>query len=443
MTPAVAASRAPPYPPAAVTVIFAAVPASRLPATRSCLPPADTAMRSARFPRLSPVVLAALLAAPPTAAQAPAATQPAVPPLSVSGVVFGSYNYQLATTPAQLTNQIDNGFIIDRAYLNFRAPAGDRLSVRLTTDVYQTSETNAQIAYTIRAKYAYLQYDVPRSASGSGMFARLGILQTVVIEHIESFWPRYLSQTALERAGYFASADVGLAAGVALPNRMGEVYATIVNGPGFTSRERDRFKDYAIRLSLTPLVARTEQPLLQNFTLTGWGYKGALASTFVNGGVGQTGPVGESLDRSRAGVFIGIRDPRLVLGGELAFRHDEVDAGANTALAPRTESGATGRLLSGLTQVRPFAFTNGTGRSPFGLVARYDRVSPSISTTNVATPPATANSYHNLIAGMFYDVNQRAQFALDYQESLAASNDLSNAPPVQSKGYFLHFVVNF
>jgi len=44
---------------------------------------------------------------------------------------------------------------------------------------------------------------------------------------------------------------------------------------------------------------------------------------------------------------------------------------------------------------------------------------------------------------MFYDVNQRAQFALDYQESLATNNDLSSAPPVQSKGYFLHFMVNF
>ena len=399
-------------------------------------------MRSARFQRLSLCFFAVLIVSRGAGAQAPAASQP-VPPLSVSGVVFGSYNYQLPTTPAQLANQNDNGFIVDRAYLNFRAPAGDRLSVRVTTDVYQTSETNAQNAYTIRAKYAYLQYDAPPRAAGAGMFARLGILQNVYIEHIEAFWPRYLSQTAVERAGYFSSADVGLAAGVTLPNRLGEVYATIVNGPGYTSRERDRFKDYAIRLSLTPLATRTNRVLVQNFTITGWGYKGAVASSFVNGGVGQVGPVGESLDRSRAGVFVGVRDPRLILGGELAFRHDELDVGANTAVAPRTESGSTGRLLSGLTQIRPLAFTNGTGRSPFGIVARYDHVSPSIRTTDVAAPPSTSNSYHNLIAGVFYDISQRAQFALDYQESLAANNGLSSAPPVQSKGYYLHFVVNF
>ncbi|MEO7714237.1 MAG: hypothetical protein ABIV10_15090 [Gemmatimonadaceae bacterium] len=398
-------------------------------------------MPTLRFPLATFV---ALIASTPLAAQtAPAQPAAAVPPLSVSGLIFGSYNYQMRTTPAQLPNQNNNGFIIDRVYVNFRAPAGDHLSIRVTTDVYQTSETNTQNAFTIRAKYAFLQYDAPKFSNGATMFARLGILQNVVIEHVESFWPRYLSQTAVERAGFFSSADVGLAAGAALPNRMGEMYATIMNGPGFASRERDRFKDYAIRLSLTPLANRTDMPLLQSFTLTGWGYKGATASTFVNGGVGQVGPVGAALERSRAGVFIGIRDPRLVLGGEFAMRRDGGDAGANTAASARVGTTTTGRVLSGLTQVRPFAFTNGTGKSPFGIVARYDRVSPSTSTTGIAVPPSTSNSYHTLIEGAFYDLNQRAQFALDYQESLATDNGLSTAPPVQSKGYFLHFMVNF
>ena len=402
-------------------------------------------MPRARTWQFAFAALAALTLSLPVSAQAPSpapsAAQPAPPPLSVSGLIFGSYNYQLPTTPAQFVNQNDNGFIIDRAYLNFRAPAGDRLSIRVTTDVYQTTETNPN-AYTIRAKFAYLQYDVPKFANGAAVFARLGILQNVTIEQLETFWPRYLSQTAVERAGYFASADAGIAAGVALPNKMGEVYATIVNGPGYTSRERDRFKDYAIRLTLTPL-ANSTTPLLQTFTITGWGYKGALASGFVNGGVGQVGAVGEELDRDRAGVFVGIKDPRLVLGGEFDVRRDGGDAGANTVASPRIGTTTNGRLLSGLTVIRPFAFTNATGRSPFGLVGRYDRVSPSTSTTNIALPPATDNSYHNLIAGMFYDVNLRAQLALDYQESLATNNDVSSAPPVQSKGYFLHFMVNF
>lgn len=406
------------------------------------------------------LVLAALGVAAPAAAQnttpsgggaqptqtpsapPPAAAQPAPSPLSFSGVIFGSYNYQLPTTPSPLRNQTNNSFVVDRAYLTFRMAAGDRTSIRITTDVFQSTDSTSN-AYTVRAKYAYLQYEAPKLANGAQIAGRLGILQNVVIEHIENFWPRYLSQTATEKAGYFSSADVGLAGLFTLPNKWGEVYATVVNGPGYTARERDRFKDFAVRLSVTPLLNSSSNSLLQTFTITAWGYKGATASSFVNGGTGQVGPVGAALDRSRAGVFVGVRDPRLVLGGELAQRHDGGETGLNTALAPRVETTTTGRLLSGLTVVRPLAFANETGKSPFGIVARYDHVKPSTSSTGFATAPASSNAYHNLIAGVFYDLSQKAQLALDYQESLASDNDVSSAPPSQSKGYYAHFVVNF
>ena len=219
---------------------------------------------------------------PPRRCSAQAATPAASPapapaPLSITGLLFGSYNFTPSTTPNQLNNQNDNGFILDRAYLNFRAPAGDHMSIRVTTDVYQTSEATPN-AYTIRAKYAYLQYDGTKSASGMAFMGRIGILQNVVIDHEETFWPRYLSQTAVERAGYFSSADGGIAAGLTLPDKMGEVYSTIVNGSSYTSRENNRFKDYAIRLSLTPLASHTDAGVFQTFTISPWIYKGALAS---------------------------------------------------------------------------------------------------------------------------------------------------------------------
>src|SRR5258708_17941622 len=115
---------------------------------------------------------------------------------------------------------------------------------------------------------------------------------------------------------------------------MGEVYATVTNGRGYPSRETDRFKDYAVRLSLTPLANNKDMPLLQTFTITAWGYKGATASAFVNGGTGQNGPIGEALDRSRAGLFVGIKDPQLVVAGEVSHRHDNGDPRAHTAASP-------------------------------------------------------------------------------------------------------------
>ena len=370
------------------------------------------------------------------------ATAPALPPLNFSGIIFGSYNFQQSTTPNPLNRQIDNAFIVDRAYLTFRMPAGDHTSIRITTDLYQTSEATPN-AYTIRAKYAYLQYDGNKMDNGLQVTGRVGILHNVLIDHEETFWPRYLAQTAVERAGYFSSSDVGLATLVALPNKMGELYATITNGPGYTSREIDRFKDYAVRLSLTPLANNKEMPLLQTFTITAWGYKGATASTFVNGGAATNGSVGSALDRSRAGLFAGIKDPRFVLAAEIAQRHEDGESGANTIASPRATTETSGRLLSAFTVVRPFAFANASGKSPFGIVARYDAVKPTSSTNGFATVPPTDNAYHTAIAGLFWDLSQKAQIALDYQESLASSNGVSNAPPTPSKAYFAHFVVNF
>jgi hypothetical protein len=405
--------------------------------------------RSWQLPAALAAALAAVLAGAPISAQTTAPTPapqpaPAPSPLNFSGLIFGSYNYQLPTTPSPLAGQTDNQFILDRAYLTFRMPAGDRTSIRITTDVYQTTEGTAN-AYTIRAKYAYLQYDQPKFANGASLLGRIGILHNVVIDHEENFWPRYISQTPVERAGYFASADMGLAGQLTLPNKMGEVYTTIVNGPGYTSRENNRFKDYAIRLSLTPLANNTDMPLLQTFTITAWGYKGATSSSFVNGGTGQVGAIGEALDRSRGGIFVGLRDPRLVLGGEFAQRHENGEQGANTVASPRTLTDVSGRLLSAYTVVRPFAFANASGKSPFGIVARYDAVKPSTSTSGYVAPPApsTDNAYHLIIGGVFYDLSQKAQIALDYQESLASNNGVSLSPPAQSKGYFAHFVVNF
>jgi hypothetical protein len=81
-------------------------------------------------------------------------------------------------------------------------------------------------------------------------------------------------------------------------------------------------------------------------------------------------------------------------------------------------------------------------------VGRYDHVSPTATTDNApvgSLVPSTSNSYHTLVGGLFWDLSQRAQLALDYQESLAANNDQSFAPTPngQLKGYFAHFVVNF
>src|SRR5512132_1317591 len=339
----------------------------------------------------------------PAAPPPPPAATVAVP-VDFSGVIYANYQYRGDAGAAKSTNKFD----LERAYLTFRMPAGDRASIRITADVFQQQTAPNDAFYrgwVVRAKYAYLQYDLIKSTNWNANI-RGGLLHNVVIDHIESFWPRWISQSPVERAGFFSSADAGIATLWTLPNKWGELYATVVNGPGYTSRETDRFKDYAARVSITPF-SKLENKVLRTFALSGWTYQGAIASKFVAGGAGQIGPIGSSLPRTRSGVFVGVRDPRLGAGFEYDIRKDGGETGANTLAAPAVEVDSTGRLLAGFAVVKPFQLINDKSTFPLGLVGRWDRFKPNT---------ATSGYLNTVIAGLTWDLNKRTAISLDYQE---------------------------
>lgn len=280
----------------------------------------------------------------------------------------------------------------------------------------------------MRAKYAYLQYDYLKSTTWNGL-ARAGLIHNVVIDHVESFWPRWISPTSVERSGFFSSADAGVGTLVSFPNKRGELYATVSNGSGYTSRETDRFKDYAARVSLTPLSAATNK-IAKTFTLTGWTYRGAAASSFAAGGTGQIGPVGASLPRIRSGVFAGVLDRRLAAGAEWDVRTDGKDLGANTLASPRSQRDSSGRLAAAFIAAKPFQLLNAKSTFPLGIVGRWDRFTPNT---------AAAGYVNTVIAGLTWDLNKKTAFALDYQEVTPHNG----AVAAVSKTYFLHLVANF
>jgi hypothetical protein len=347
--------------------------------------------------------------------------------LHISGVLYLNWQYRL---DASARGQ--NRFDLERAYLNFRVPLSNRASIRVTTDVFQNPSASNDSYYrgwSLRAKYAYLQYDFLRGATGVSAWGRLGMLNTVVIEHIESFWPRWLGRTALEQTGgYFSSADLGAAVQLTLPSELGEIYATITNGPGYTSRETDRFKDVAARLTITPF-ARSDG-ILSTAALTAWGYKGALASRFAQGGPGQLGPVGESLRRDRWGVFAGLRHRSMTVGADISQAIDEGELGNNTTASPRSVTDSTGTLVSAFAVIRPLEWMPDERRSPIALVARYDRYR-----YNDDTAPAT----RHLIAGLIYDLDPRLSLAADFQQTLP--RDGASGAPL--KTWFIHAVASF
>lgn len=370
----------------------------------------------------------------PDTARPAADTQPTPPPpaaapslpFEFSGILFANYQYG-----GLKGNRSVNRFDVERAYLTFRATPGEHFAVRITTDVFQQRDTTRDQYYrgwVIRAKYAYGQYDFIRGI-GDELKAnvRLGLLQTVIIDYEEQFWIRGLSQVAIEQNGFFSSSDAGAAATFTFPNKRGELYTTITNGPGYTSRETDRFKDYAARLTLTPLA--NTFGFWKSLTISPWYYNGDRASDFARPR-GTVQAVSSALRKDRAGVFLGLRDPRITLGAELAQRWDVFESADTTRDLTPTAVERTARVVSLYTIVRPLAFVNSAPNWPLAVVLRADHIKPDIDTAPYA---------RNYIAGLSWEFNRRTSFTFDYQNQ--TPKDGSGAP--DSKVYFLHLIAAF
>lgn len=391
--------------------------------------------------RSSFVALAAALLVRPAAAaaQQPApdttrktdttqkAPKPKPPLLDFSGWVFG--NYQMETDDAAKAangGSSVNRFDLERAYLTFKMPAGNRASARVTTDIKQgQSASGAYQGWFVRLKYAYLQYDyVQPTASGFSALARVGMLHTVLIDHEESVWPRWVSKTATDRVGFFSSADLGVATQLTLPNRLGEIYGTITNGSGYENPEANRFKDVALRLSLTPFGSSSGY--FTSFTISPWGYLGQNASAFVHD---PTNPISSGLAKNRYGLFAGITDRRAMLGAEWAERKDASDSGSAGAL-DRVVTTTTGRLYDAFAVLRPLEWGSHGAEPSVGLLARYDHFTPNT---------AAAGYQEFLVGGVFWDLTPEASLSFDYQKT-TPKNGLGGNP---TELWYVHWQVRF
>jgi hypothetical protein len=356
---------------------------------------------------------------PQSPAQVPA------PSFAFSGVLYTNFQYG-----GVKGNRAQNRFDLDRAYLNVRARAGERDSIRVTLDVYQQRDTTRDSYYrgwAFRAKYAFAQHEFLRGDDDDlRITAKLGMIQTVVVDKEEQFWPRGLSQVAVEQAGYFSSADMGAASTFTLPHRVGEVYATVVNGTNYSSRELDRFKEYAARLTLTPLSRTTGY--WKGLQISPWFSKGERASDFATRR-GTVLPVAAGRQRDRQGLLLTVRDARLTLGAHLAGRVDIVER-ADTArdTAPSTST-RTGRLASIYAIARPLA-SSGPAPSPFSIVVRLDQVKPDAD---------AAGTQRFLVAGVTWDFSARTSITLDTQSAYPKSG--LSAPDTRT--VFLHLIANF
>ena len=362
---------------------------------------------------------AAAIAQTPTTARPATTVQVQNTPVEISGVLYPQFVYGGAKG-----NRSQNRFDVERAYLNARAKVADRTSIRLTADIYRPT---AAASYTLRAKYAYLQYDYWMNGEGymgTTAQARLGMQQTVVIDQEEQFWPRYISQVAVERAGFFTASDIGASTTIAFSGGMAELFGMVSNGTGYAQGENDRFKDYSLRLTFTPFGAPNAQHAL---LISPWVYKGARQSVI---------DPGSALKKDRIGVFAAWRSPSAMVGGDVARATNENEAGT---LLTRTTQDQSGTVISLYTQIKPFLLMNGAGNPNWGVILRYDNMGGDDAfVPSGGAFPVTKGKF--ILAGITHDVNNRFSWALDCQQQ---SPNGAAAPGLDVRTYNLHTMVNF
>ena len=372
--------------------------------------------RSARLIAVSLAVVSSSLSSRRLAAQE--TLKVVTPAFDFSGVIYG--NYQFATDSARKAangGNHPNKFDIERVYLNFRMPVGENAGIRVTTDVFNNTNTATNGYYpgwTVRLKYALIEYTLAKNAMGPGsnVKLRVGMMPNSFIDYEEGFWPRWVGLTITDRLGYFPSSDIGVGGIVTLPNSLGEIYGQVVNGSGYGSYETNSFKDFTLRAAFTPFGKQSG--LIKTFAITPWVYIGSNASKFATGGAGQVGPVTDALVRDRYGLFAGLKDRRLTAGFDYTQRKDASENGSNTVASPRVEFDSTGRAIGAFAIVRPGEWANPKSHSPWGLIGRFDHFTPNTSPSATAYAGNTP-AYNYTVLGVFWDATARTSFSVDWQ----------------------------
>ena len=369
----------------------------------------------------------AIVALPAVATAQQPAPQPAAPttttvslPIEFSGLLLPQFIYG---GPKGNGTRSANQFQLERAYLTAKAKIGDRTSIRLTSDIYRPG---GNAGYTIRAKYAFVQYDYWTNHEGLfGMNAqtRLGMQQTILNETEESFWPRYVAKIAAERAGFFSSADLGLSTTLSFGNGLGELFAEVANGPGYATPENDRFKDYSARLTLTPFGST----LAQGLVVAPWYYKGTVASALRPS---------DGRKRDRAGVFAGFKAPAFLIGGDYESSTNETERVTPSGIATDDHSGT---VVSAYTHLKPLAMMSATGSKAWGILLRWDNVTGETGyVPNNGDFPVLKGKF--IVAGLTHDVNSKLSWSLDWQQQ---SPQGAAAPALDLRTYNLHVSAAF
>ena len=321
--------------------------------------------------RILGAVAALVLAAGQAQAQAPAAPQ-----LTVSGIAYAQWNYNLSG------DQHLNAFDVTRTYLNFNGKFAGGVSTRITPDIYR----NADGSLDYRLKYGYVAYQ----PNAGNVTYKFGLIQTPWVSREEDLWEyRMQGSIAVDRAGVMGSSDFGLSADAKLANGRFDLNAGIYNGEGYKTGEVDQRKDFMVRGSY--LISATDDNSSAG---------GLRVSGYV--GIGRTPGDGH---RDRYVGQLSYRSQRVTLAGDYVRTKDG--------------GGTNGSIISAFGVYR-------LADSKWAILGRVDQYDPDTDLDNDAST--------RIIAGASYQLspNLRLLGDVDLLSHEAGDPDLAVDPRNQA-----------
>jgi len=351
-------------------------------------------MTSSMRRALGAAALAAVASAGRLAAQA---GQPAPPQITVGGLVYAQYLYQLKDT---INGQ--NNFDITRGYVTVLGNFANGIFTRVTVDLYTVSDAsgtgganNDNGSYDYRLKYAYVAW----TPNKGPLTARFGMTQTPWLDWEETLWDyRMQGSVAMDRDGYLTASDIGAALDGKWNSDQVNFQAGVYNGEGYHGGVGDQRKDVMFRFS-GRLMNTDDMSRVGGLRLTVYGQYGK--------------PTGNGL-RERAIAMVSYRSKMLTLAGEAA---STVDSSLAAAAKVRTN----GHVYSAFGV---FHFP----QSQASIIARVDIQSPQTAALNSQTT--------RMIVGASYQIAPNLRVLADWDNLSYQGTPTSGQYITSSTAYF-------
>ena len=308
-------------------------------------------------------------APPPSSPPAPTVGAPTPPPpITVSGVVYAQYLYQIKDT----LNHVNN-FDVTRAYLNVIGKFSGGVNTRVTADIYRNPDNS--LGY--RLKYAYFGYTPLRST----LTFKLGQIHTPWLDWEEALWDyRMQGQMAIERGGYLSSSDFGTGVDGSWGHEAVNMQVGVYNGENYNKAPGDKRKDVMGRVSVRALTT-DDDSRVGGLRLTAYGHTGK--------------PTGGGIRQRYIGM-LSYRSKTVTLAAEFARTRDRSDAPP----APATPSAST---IEG--QVLSFFGVYKIPNTKAALIGRVDVTDPDRNTD--------LNRQTRFIAGASYQLSKQLRLLAD------------------------------